>query len=307
MKIAIIGRSEILYDTAIKLDRAGFDLACIITAKEAPEYTRKVSDFKNLAKKLNIPLKEAVNIDKQKNFLCDLYADIAVSVNFPGVISKSIIDIFPHGILNAHGGDLPKYRGNACQAWAILNGENRIGLCIHSMVGGEIDSGNIIDRKYFKIDHNTKIKECLEWIKQNTPLMFLNSIKKLKKNPSYFLKKQSKNNRNILRCYPRNSEDGKINWNKSNLNILRLINASNKPYSGAYTIFNNKKLIIWDAELLADEENYLSEVGQVAKIERNGSIIIITGKGKLKINKVEYNGLINKPGNIIKSIRNRLK
>ena len=29
------------------------------------------------------------------------------------------------GILNAHGGDLSKYRGNACQAWAILNGEKK--------------------------------------------------------------------------------------------------------------------------------------------------------------------------------------
>ena len=38
-----------------------------------------------------------------------------------------------------------RYRGNACQAWAILNGE-KISLCIHKMIGGELDSGDIITR-----------------------------------------------------------------------------------------------------------------------------------------------------------------
>ena len=38
---------------------------------------------------------------------------------------EEVIDFFELGILNAHGGDLPRYRGNACQAWAIINGEER--------------------------------------------------------------------------------------------------------------------------------------------------------------------------------------
>ena len=72
-------------------------------------------------------------------------------------IPNKIINYFNYGILNAHGGDLPRYRGNACQAWAILNGENKIGLCIHKMVGGELDSGDIISRDYLDIGENTKI------------------------------------------------------------------------------------------------------------------------------------------------------
>ena len=40
------------------------------------------------------------------------------------MFSQSTIDLFPLGIL-IHGGDLPKYRGNACQAWAIINGEEK--------------------------------------------------------------------------------------------------------------------------------------------------------------------------------------
>ncbi|GAB1465742.1 hypothetical protein MASR2M54_12420 [Aliarcobacter cryaerophilus] len=51
--------------------------------------------------------------------------EIAVSLNYSSIISQNVIDLFPLGVLNAHGGDLPRYRGNACQAWAIINGEEK--------------------------------------------------------------------------------------------------------------------------------------------------------------------------------------
>ena len=51
-------------------------------------------------------------------------ADVVVSINFINVIPKSsFIGKFRFGVINAHAGDLPKYRGNACPNWAILNDE----------------------------------------------------------------------------------------------------------------------------------------------------------------------------------------
>lgn len=307
MKIAVIGRTEILYKTVELLLDNGFEIPLIITSKEAPEYEKSAKDFENLA---NIIKAKYIYTNKLDNYIDevkDFNIDIAVSLNYSSIISQQFIDLFPLGILNAHGGDLPRYRGNACQAWAILNGEDRIGLCIHSMVGGEIDSGDIIDREYMKIDVNTKVTKCWEWMESRIPYMFLNSIKKLQIDKNYVLEIQSKNPKDALRCYPRLPEDGKIDWKKSNIEILRLINATNKPYSGAFCFYNDKKMIIWDAEIFEDDEIYLSEVGQISKINSDGSIIVITGNGKLKINQIEYDGFIGKPSEKIKSIRKRYK
>ena len=308
MKVAIIGRSEILYEAAELLLKENYKIPLIISSREAPEYTKKAKDFENLAKRIKADYYYISRIDgkKIKEKIKKSNCEIALSMNYSNIISQEIIELFPLGILNAHAGDLPRYKGNACQAWAILNGEKKIAVCIHAMIGGEIDSGSIIDRKYLRINHNTKVTECWEWLRKKIPTMFLISSKKLKKNPNYFLQKQSKKPKDSLRCYPRVPKDGKIDWNKSNIDVLRLINCSNKPYSGAYTFFNKKKLIIWDAEIIDDSENYLSEVGQVANIEKDGGVIVITGKGKLKIKKVEYNRIVCKPKKIIKSIRNRL-
>ena len=42
-------------------------------------------------------------------------------------------------------------------------------------------------------------------------------------------------------------EDGHINWNYSAYSIDRLIKASTKPHPGAYTYFDDKKIIIWES------------------------------------------------------------
>ena len=114
-------------------------------------------------------------------------ADIAVSINYTGAVPQAVIDLFPLGILNAHGGDLPRYRGNACQARAIPNGEERIGLCVHRMIGGELDSGDIIARDYLAIDHTTKVTRVWEWMSMRTPELMLEAVQMLDANPDFLL------------------------------------------------------------------------------------------------------------------------
>jgi len=305
MKVAILGRTEILYDSAILLRKHGHEVVCIVTGVDRPEYQRTAEDFAQLAKSWNIPFRKVIAISSARKLLRDSGADIGISVNYPTIIPGEIIDIFPHGILNAHGGDLPRYRGNACQAWAILNGEERIGLCIHKMIGGELDSGDIVVRDYFPVTRSTKITDVWNWMIQRTPKLFLDAALKLADNSRYFLEKQSTNAREALRCYPRHPEDGRIEWNLSALTILRLINASNKPYAGAFCTFENAKCIVWDAELVSEAENFCAVPGQVTKIGSDW-IEVACGQGKLRILSVEYKGEISNPAAIVKSNRQRL-
>jgi methionyl-tRNA formyltransferase len=304
MRIAIIGRTELLYDTALRFHVAGHQIGCILTAKEAPEYTRTAADFRELADTCQIPFAEGGRIAAHADFLREAEADIAVSINYTGVVPQSVIDLFPLGVLNAHGGDLPRYRGNACQAWAILNGEERIGLCIHRMIGGELDSGDIIARDYLAIDHTTKVTRVWEWMSVRTPELMLEAVHMLNANPGYVLEQQSKDPKQALRCYPRKPEDGRIDWTKPAIDVLRLINASNKPYSGAFCDFEGNQLIIWDAELVVEDEMFFAVPGQVTKI---GDVFIevACGEGKIRVLSVEYREQVSVATLFIQSIRKR--
>ncbi len=309
MKIAIIGRTETLYNTAKVLLEKGHEIPLVITSKEAPEYSIKAKDFEILALEIGAKFINTSRINDSQNLQIIkeiLPIDIGVSMNYTGLIGKSAIELFNHGILNAHGGDLPRYRGNACQAWALINGEEKIGLCIHKMIGGELDSGDIITRDYFMINQNSKIAEVLEWMNERIPYLFEEAINRLAEDHSFILEEQSKNPADALRTYPRLPVDGKINWSQSNLNILRLINASSEPFSGAFCEYENQKMIIWNAILPDDQENYLAVPGQVCSINKDGTIDVITGSGKIKLIRITYNNYNGTPDKIISSIRKRL-
>jgi hypothetical protein len=72
-----------------------------------------------------------------------------------GIIRKNIIDIPKIGILNAHPGLLPEYRGVDVIPWAIYRGDP-IGVTVHFVDEG-IDTGGIIARKVVDIDEGDSL------------------------------------------------------------------------------------------------------------------------------------------------------
>ncbi len=308
MKIALIGRTSMLMNTAKLLLKKGFEIGAVITSPAAPEYSITESDFEDMAKELDVYFACTTKINNIVEELKNLNCDIGVSMNYSSTISEEVVSCFEMGILNAHLGDLPRYRGNATPNWAIINGEQNIPLCIQYMIGGELDSGDVLGKEYKKIDISTKIGEIYDWVEKVTPELYLDVLLKLQSDKNYILYKQSKDKNDITRCYPRIPEDSQIDWSKSNINILRLINASGKPFSGAYGFYDNKKVVFEDCEILDDGELYYAIPGQVSEINKiEGYITIITGKGKLKVNKIILDGEQVIPSTIIKSVRKRFE
>ncbi len=308
MNIGIIGRSEYTFNSMIKAKEKGHKIAFIVTSKESPEFKYSSDDFKAYAAENEIPFLYEPKLSLQTlNSLGGIKeADICISVNYSGVIPQSVIERFPLGILNAHGGDLPRYRGNACQAWALINGEDQIGLCIHNMIGGELDSGPIIERSYFPIDINTRIQQVYDWMDEEIPILMVKALNNLENDSNCILEKQSKDPRDALRCYPRKPEDGRIDWTKDAEDIVRLINASSEPYSGAFSYLEDEKVIIWRAEVVADHESWCGIPGQVASLSSEGFAEILCGNGKVRVKVIEIDGSRVAPAEKIKSLRSRL-
>jgi methionyl-tRNA formyltransferase len=305
LKVALIGRTKFLLNTGEYLIKNGIKVELIITSKNSKHDTIGIKEFKKFAKKSGAKFYNTENINSEKINLILKKSNIhlGISVNNLLLIKKEVIDLFKFGILNAHAGDLPRYRGNACPNWAIINNEKNIGLSIHYMVE-EVDAGDILLKKKFKINSKTTIEDFYKFGEKQIPIMFYECIKKIQKNK---ITKIKQNEKNILRTFPRNKIDGKINWNKSINEIDRLIRASGFPFFGAYSYFNNSKLIILKAEINKPEFAYLAEPGQVVSRNKDGSISIACKNGFIKLNEVIYkNKIFKKPSELIKSIHTKL-
>jgi methionyl-tRNA formyltransferase len=298
MEVAIIGRTQFLYDSALNILDQGHSIPVIITAPPAPEYTKTEEDFEKLAAITEASFFLSKSLDDPRILSAIQGLDIGVSVNWLSVIRQKHIDCFKLGILNAHMGDLPRYRGNACPNWAIINEEKEIGFSIHFMEGGRLDCGRIVVQKKLSLNDDIYIADVYRWAEKVLPNSFAESLSLLKKDQNYMLKYADPDSPHSLRCYPRVPEDSRINWNDPAKKIRRLIRASSRPFSGAFTFLDSEKATIWRAELYRDNEKLCAIPGQICEIEQN-YFVVITGKGKLKI--TEWN--CEKK---IRSIRQRL-
>lgn len=288
MKVAAIGRSEILFDAVLELQSAGHEVCLIVTSRPAPEYLRTAEDFVELAKSIGAKFIYTTGATDEviESIKKIPEMDIGVSFNHTAILDESMIGLFKHGILNAHGGDLPRYRGNACQAWAIINGEEQIGLCVHKMVPDCIDVGPIIAREYYPLSIEVSVGEVWKWISRRTPVLFAQALSNLAKDPQYQIDYASAESEASLRCYPRRPEDGLIDWAHEPEKIVRLIKASGRPYQGAFSFADGRKVRIWDAQIYPDDENFLAIPGQVALI-KGSEVVVIARGGKVLLTDFE--------------------
>ncbi|MDB4350693.1 formyltransferase family protein [Verrucomicrobia bacterium] len=303
-KIAVIGRGESLFNTAKLLIKNGYNIKVIITDKSSEHHKKGEEDFLKLANEINAEFLSTTKINDASTLITEQKVNIGISANYSRIINSKFIKNFEFGVLNAHGGDLPRYRGNACQAWAILNNENKIGLCVHKMIGASVDEGDIIARDYMTIDSNTKINVILKWTASQIPNLYLKALNELSINSEFILCKQNSKTENSLRCYPRIPSDGKINWEKSAESIQSLVNASGPPFEGAYTFYNKIKISILDCEKINDYPPYCAVPGQILKIEKK-HIEVATSSGPIKIKQAMVNSENIEFCKYFKSIRTR--
>jgi methionyl-tRNA formyltransferase len=69
--------------------------------------------------------------------------DFLLSFQAGQILRRALISVPPHGAWNLHFGSLPRYRGVAPIAWALLNGERATGATLHRIDAG-VDSGAIL-------------------------------------------------------------------------------------------------------------------------------------------------------------------
>lgn len=308
MKVGIIGRTKLLYNTVLAVHRAGYSIQYIITSPEESCYSVTSKDFKVLARKIGVPFLCTKTLDALEavKLMKTHAADVGVSINWKTKISKKVLDRFPVGIINAHMGDLPRYRGNAPANWALLAGENEIALTLHFM-NSNIDEGPILLKKKFRIDDHTYIGDIYSLLETEIPKAYCTVFRGLA-DKSIQPIAQSKDTRKALRCYPRVPADGYIDWNQQSLYISRLIRASAEPFAGAYTYCMGKKLIIWKGYEEHSPTPFLGIPGQVAQIRaKSGEVVVLAKDNFIVLQEVQVEGSKKqKPAEIIKSVRLRL-
>jgi len=181
-----------------------------------------------------------------------------------------------------HDSLLPRYRGFAPLVNALINKEEEVGVTA-LFASHEYDKGKIIAQKSLSISYPVTIAETISKIVPLYQKLAIETVSRLLNNTLGEGIKQDEEKATY--SIWRDDEDYFINWNDSAENIVRFINAVSSPYLGAYSLIENEKVRVLEAEVYNDLNLELRHIGKVVLVDELYPVVIAQ-KGLVKITKL---------------------
>ena len=214
--------------------------------------------------------------------------ELIAVVAFGRILPKPVLDLAPRGCLNVHYSLLPKYRGAAPVAWAIVNGEEKTGVTTMRLVE-KMDAGPI----YLQQEVSIEPKETTASLQAKlTPVgggLLRETIQGLKNGQ---LSSRSQDESAVTFAPQIGKEDGLVDWNQPAMIIERRVRGFT-PWPSAYTHLRGKLLKIHRASVVDNQKNGLP--GVVVRAD-SGGFWVSTGHGVLDLEEVQLENKKRLPG-----------
>ncbi|AFV98007.1 hypothetical protein B649_08475 [Candidatus Sulfuricurvum sp. RIFRC-1] len=180
-----------------------------------------------------------------------------------------------------HDSILPKYRGFAPLVNALINQENEVGVSA-IFANSEFDKGDILGQKKITITYPLTIGEAIAEVSKLYQQLVIEVIDNIDNHTFVpLVQTESEASYSIWR----DEEDYHIEWNNHASDIIRFINAVGFPYSGAFSIIDNKKVRILEVSEFGDVVIENRDVGKMIFIDQ-GSPVVICKNGLIKVEKM---------------------
>lgn len=282
-KIIVFAYSEPGYYGLKALIAQGADIAAVYTHQDDPDEEIWFPSVYELAKKHQLPVFRPEKITSQiAEEIIDLKPDLIYSIYFRRLIPMEILNSAPLGAYNLHGALLPKYRGQTCINWAVVNGETKTGATLHKMTKAA-DAGDIVEQRSITIAPLETAIEVFHDISRITYDIIASSYLPLTTNTA---KLQPQDDSQATTFPRRRPKDGEIHWSDSTAKIFNLIRGVTHPFPGAFTTINGERLLIWWA-LPSPMQPITKVPGTVLCTD---PVIIQTGDGCLELKSVQLEG-----------------
>ena len=205
-----------------------------------------ISPIKELALQhgLTVLQPEKVKEEAFQEALSGLQPDLFVVVAYGQILPKPVLNIPKYGAVNVHASLLPRYRGAAPIAWAILRGEEVTGVTTMVMDEG-MDTGDILLQTEVPIGNEETCENLHDRLGSLGAQLLLKTLEKMRAGD---LRAIPQDHSKATYAPPLKKEDGHIHWNKEAREIDRQVRAFH-PWPGAFTKWGDRLLKIYRGEI----------------------------------------------------------
>ena len=185
MRIIYLASGFIAQNCLTQLASGPHQVLAVITQPDRPAGRgRKLqpTPIKLLAQRLGLKVHafEDVNTALALETIASLKPDLLVTFAFNQKLGSDLLQIAPRGAINVHPSLLPKYRGAAPVARAILNGDTQTGVSITRMVE-DMDAGGVFAQEPYQIDPQHTTGSLEEYLGQQAAPLLIKVLDQIEK------------------------------------------------------------------------------------------------------------------------------
>ena len=285
MRIVFMGTPEFAVPSLEKLAGSGHEIAGVFTQPDRPRgrgNKLSPSPVKACAQKYGIPVFQPEKIRRDGvEDLRGLKPDLCVTAAFGQILSQEILDIPPLGNINVHASLLPRHRGSAPIAYAILQGDKTAGITTMMMDRG-IDTGDMLLQAETEIGETETCGELTERLSRMGAELLEETLRRLEEGT---LERVPQDEAGMTYDPMLNKEMGTADFTLSAREMKGRINGLN-PWPGVSVPFGEGRLKLLRAALAEGK----GDPGEVLAADAKSGLILACGEGSVRILELQAPG-----------------
>lgn len=236
------------------------------------------------ALELGLPVLQPRSFDEQLlEAAGKLDPELLVVVAFGTILRKDFLDLFPQQGINVHASLLPRFRGPAPIAAAILAGDRETGVTVQRLAL-KMDAGEILAvRKVPLTGRETRgsLSEVLAVVGADLLVSTLGALERGEVRPV------AQDEGQATYCRLVSKEDGRVDWAQDARVIERMIRAYD-PWPRAYTHYRGQRLNLLAGGVYPGSLDATGkEEGLVLAVDNRYGILVNTGRGVLFLTRLQ--------------------
>lgn len=245
MRVIFFGTSAFAVPSLESLGAHGHTVVMCVTQPDRPQGRGlgvEPSPVKRAALRLGMPLSQPDRLAGCA--FATLRADVGVVAAYGRLIKRDVLSLPAHGMVGVHPSLLPKYRGAAPVAHAILSGEDTTGVSIFRL-NEALDAGEIICQEAVSIGPEETAEALTERLARLGAQVLVRALALLETGQA-MLTTQDEAQASLAPKLTKSQ--GLVHWQESAQAIARVVRAT-IPWPGATTEWAGAPLRIWAASV----------------------------------------------------------